>query len=77
LIRESELRKYDGLGHSRRWDLVLSGEYPPPLKLTPGGRAKAWLVREVVAYQSWRIAVRDGSAGKNSGWRDYLDNTSA
>jgi hypothetical protein len=55
--------------------MVLKGEYPKPFKLTPGGRAKAWLASEIAAYQAWRKAVRDGTAAKKSSWKDYLTPT--
>jgi hypothetical protein len=50
----------------------MKGEYPRPFKLTPGGRNKAWFETEVLAYQRWRRAVRDGTAAKKSTWEDYL-----
>jgi predicted DNA-binding transcriptional regulator AlpA len=75
VIRERDLQQYDGLAHTRRWDLVMSGEYPQPFKLTPNGRHKAWLASEIAAYQAWRKAVRDGTAAKKATWKDYLTPT--
>jgi predicted DNA-binding transcriptional regulator AlpA len=72
VIRERDLAAFDGLAHTRRWDLVMSGAYPKPFKLTPNGRHKAWLASEVAAYQAWRKAVRDGTAPKKATWKDYL-----
>jgi predicted DNA-binding transcriptional regulator AlpA len=72
VIREKDLRAYDGLGPSQRDKYIEDGNYPPPVKLSNGGRAKAWLGSEVTGYQRWRKAVRDGTAPKKSTWKDYL-----
>jgi predicted DNA-binding transcriptional regulator AlpA len=73
VIREKDLRAYDGLGPSQRDKYIEDGNYPPPVKLSNGGRAKAWLGSEVAAYQAWRKAVRDHpDATKKKSWKDYL-----
>jgi predicted DNA-binding transcriptional regulator AlpA len=72
VIRSSEIGQYDGLKPTRRRELIESGLYPPPFRLTPGGRAKAWWESEITAYQAWRKAALDGAADKRSTWRDFL-----
>jgi predicted DNA-binding transcriptional regulator AlpA len=72
IIRESELKQYDGLAHSWRWECVEKGTYPRPIKLSEGGRFKGWLSSHIVAWQRWRAARADGTAGPKSSWRDFL-----
>jgi hypothetical protein len=73
VIRERDLHKFDGLGHTQRDQKIRAGEYPPFAKIFEGGRAKMWFGDEIAAWQAWRRAVRDGTARKKSSWRDYLD----
>jgi predicted DNA-binding transcriptional regulator AlpA len=73
IIREADLKKYDGLGHAWRWECMERGTYPPPIKLSEGGRFKAWLASEISAWQRWRTARRDGTAGPDSSWKDFLE----
>jgi predicted DNA-binding transcriptional regulator AlpA len=72
LLRERDLQAYDTLGHSRRWDYIAAGSYPKPIRLSEGGRHKAWYASEICAWQHHRAAVRDGTAKPGSSWRDYL-----
>jgi predicted DNA-binding transcriptional regulator AlpA len=74
ILRQKELRSYDGLGRdTKRDELIARGEYPPPFKLSEGGRTKAWWESEVLAWQRWRKARQEGKAAPGSSWRDYLD----
>jgi predicted DNA-binding transcriptional regulator AlpA len=74
ILRQKELRAFDGLGRdTKRDELIARGEYPAPFKLFEGGRAKAWWEREVLAWQRWRAARQEGRAAPGSSWRDYLD----
>ena len=72
LIRERDLKDYDGFGPTWRWDCIARGEYPKPIKLSEGGRYKGWLSRDIAAWQRWREARRDGKAGPDSSWKDFL-----
>jgi predicted DNA-binding transcriptional regulator AlpA len=75
IIRERDLREYDGMGHTARWYQVQKGTYPPPIKLsdkTAAQTPKAWLASEIAAWQRWRAAVRDGKASKKTTWKDFL-----
>jgi predicted DNA-binding transcriptional regulator AlpA len=71
ILRERELRKYDGAGQTARHRWIKDGNYPPAVPL--GERARGWLLREISAWQRWRTAQRDGTAKKDSTWRDYLE----
>jgi predicted DNA-binding transcriptional regulator AlpA len=74
ILREKELHAYDGLGKTVRGNMIERGEYPRPVKLNDrGGRAKAWLESEIIAWQRWRQARRDGTAKPDGLWRDYLE----
>jgi predicted DNA-binding transcriptional regulator AlpA len=50
---------YTGVPRSTRHKLMKRGEFPLPISLTPGGRAKAWLKSELDAYLARRKAERD------------------
>jgi predicted DNA-binding transcriptional regulator AlpA len=75
VIRERDLKDYDGLGHSARWYQIEKGTYPPPIKLSdkPIRPHKAWLASDIAAWQAWRAAKRDARAPKGSSWKDYLN----
>jgi len=72
MIREKELHTIDGLKHTQRHEYIKRGIYPPPMKLSDAGRARAWSGRELSAWQAWRRARRDGTAPEGSTWRDFL-----
>jgi predicted DNA-binding transcriptional regulator AlpA len=73
IFRHHELNSVDGLKHSRRDELMRDGQYPLPVKLSTGGRVNAWLSSEIAAWQKWRKACRDGTAGPETSWTDFLD----
>jgi prophage regulatory protein len=56
LIRPGELSAYAGLKRTQIADLVKSGEFPKPIKLSDGGRAVAWRESDVIAWQKARSA---------------------
>jgi predicted DNA-binding transcriptional regulator AlpA len=43
LVRERDLLAYAGLRRTRIAELIKRGEFPRPIRLSEGGRAKAWL----------------------------------
>jgi len=59
LYRQSDVEQFVGLKRSQINELVRTGDFPKPLKLTDRGRAKAWLESELVEWQQRRIALRD------------------
>ena len=44
--------------------LIKQGEIPTPITLTPGGRAKGWLGKQILDWQAARLATveRRGAA---------------
>jgi prophage regulatory protein len=64
LVRERDLPAYAGLKRTQISELIKRGEFPRPIKLSNGGRAKAWLEEELLIWQRQRLATRD--AGKES-----------
>ena len=59
LVRERDLPAYSGLKRTQISALIKRGEFPRPIKLSEGGRAKAWLEDEVLSWQRQRLAKRD------------------
>jgi prophage regulatory protein len=59
LIRERDLPSYAGLKRTQITELIKRGEFPRPIKLSDGGRAKAWLEDELLLWQRHRLAKRD------------------
>jgi predicted DNA-binding transcriptional regulator AlpA len=47
LVRERDLPVYAGLRRTQIAELIRRGEFPRPIKLSDGGRAKAWLEEEL------------------------------
>ena len=59
LVRERDLPAYAGLRRTQIAELIKRGEFPRPIKLSDGGRAKAWLEEELLDWQRQRLAKRD------------------
>lgn len=59
LVRERDLPAYAGLKRTQISELIKRGEFPRPIKLSNGGRAKAWLEEELLIWQRQRLATRD------------------
>ena len=64
LVRERDLPAYAGLKRTQISELIKRGEFPRPIKLSDGGRAKAWLEDELLLWQRQRLASRDAA------WKD-------
>ena len=64
LVRERDLPAYAGLKRTQISELIKRGEFPRPIKLSDGGRAKAWLEDELLLWQRQRLASRD------TAWKD-------
>jgi len=54
IIRMRELVNKVGYAQSTIYALVKEGKFPPPFKLTPGGRANGWLEHTIDDYLSQR-----------------------
>jgi prophage regulatory protein len=61
LIRERDLPAYSGLRRTQIATLIKRGKFPRPIKLSEGGRAKAWLEEELANWQRERLASRDAA----------------
>jgi prophage regulatory protein len=59
LVRERDLPAYAGLKRTQIAELIKRGEFPRPIRLSDGGRAKAWLEDELTNWQRQRLAKRD------------------
>lgn len=59
IIRLRELPQFVGLKRTQIDALIIKGEFPKPIKLSDGGRAKGWLEHEITAWQQERLAKRD------------------
>ena len=61
VIRSSELYPVTGLRKTQIAALIARGQFPKPIKLTDGGRAKGWIEAEIVSWQTARLAKRDAA----------------
>jgi predicted DNA-binding transcriptional regulator AlpA len=61
IIRQRDLPAFVGLQRTQIDELIKKGEFPQPIPLSDGGRAKGWLEDEVAAWQRQRLAKRVGS----------------
>ena len=61
MIREAELYAVVGLKKTQVAAMIKRGEFPKPVKLSEGGRAKAWVEAEIIAWQLGRLAARDAA----------------
>jgi predicted DNA-binding transcriptional regulator AlpA len=59
LVRERDLPTYAGLRRTQIAELIKRGEFPRPIRLSDGGRAKAWVEAELIIWQRQRLAKRD------------------
>ena len=54
IIRRRDLPTYTGLKKSTINNLIEAGEFPRPITLTNGGRAKGWLEADLIRWQQRR-----------------------
>ena len=59
VLRKPAAMAYTGLGQTQFDGLVSDGELPPPIRISDGGRAVAWIKTELDARSAERIAQRD------------------
>jgi prophage regulatory protein len=51
ILRLRDVLKFSGYKRTQLLENVAAGTFPAPIKLSPGGRAVAWLESEVIAWQ--------------------------
>lgn len=56
VLRMRDLTAKTGLGRSTLYLLMQRGQFPPGFLLTPGGRARGWLARDVERFLARRAA---------------------
>lgn len=59
VYRLRELPQFVGLRRTQIAELIKGGKFPKPIPLSDGGRAVAWLERDLIAWQTGRIAARN------------------
>jgi prophage regulatory protein len=57
-LRSAQVQALTGVPRSTRYELIARGEFPKPIKLSR--RLVAWSAAEITAWQTSRIAARDG-----------------
>lgn len=58
LLKRPEVREKTSLSDSELYRQIAAGAFPRPIRLTPNGRAVAWLESEVDAWIESRLADR-------------------
>lgn len=58
LLKRPEVREKTSLSDSELYRQIGAGTFPRPIRLTPNGRAVAWLESEVDAWIESRLADR-------------------
>lgn len=67
ILRQKDVLPLTGLSKSHLWNLIERGEFPAPIRLAEGGRARGWLEHEIITWQHGRIAARnDNNAASSS-----------
>ena len=64
VLRWRDACAFVGLKPTQFSKYVKLGLLPQPITLTDSGRAKAWIVTELQAWQAERVAKRDGRAAE-------------
>jgi len=59
LVRLPVVLDFSGYGRTQLFEAVKRGEFPRPIRLTPGGRAIAWDEAELLDWKAARKAARD------------------
>lgn len=59
VLRKPAAMAYTGLGQTAFDELIFSGELPPPIRISDGGRSVAWIKKELDDWLASRIAKRD------------------
>lgn len=59
IIRERDVDAYCGLKRTQRAELVRRREFPAPISLSDGGRARGYLESELLEWQRRRLTKRE------------------
>lgn len=59
LLKRPEVRERTSLSDSELYRQIAAGTFPRAIRLTPNGRAVAWLESEVEAWIESRLAERE------------------
>jgi predicted DNA-binding transcriptional regulator AlpA len=63
-VESARRRAFIPLSNSACWEAIARGDLPPPIKLTPHGRASGWYVSTLVAHAKARLkAAQKAPAG--------------
>ena len=60
--RRAEMMQFVGLRRTQIDELIKTGEFPRPVRLSDNGRAVAWLESDLVSWQMRRLAKRENTA---------------
>jgi prophage regulatory protein len=60
ILRRAEVEQTTGLPRATIYDKIAKGMFPRPIKL--GERSVGWLEKEIIAWQTARIAERDAAS---------------
>jgi prophage regulatory protein len=63
--RMKKVSAVTGYAPSTLYSLIADGKFPPPFKLTPGGRASGWLSTSIIALLEQRAATVDDKDERN------------
>lgn len=61
ILRQQDVLDFTGLSKSQIAAMVARGQFPQPIKLSEGGRAKGWFETELIDWQERRAAARDAA----------------
>ena len=59
ILRLPDVLRFSGYKRTQLLEHIASGNFPEPIRLSPGGRAVAWLESELIAWQEGRLADRE------------------
>lgn len=64
MLRLHDVEDVTGVKRTAIAEMIERGEFPRPVFLSDGGRAKAWLESELLDWQKQRVAARE--SGRSS-----------
>lgn len=58
-LRLAKVLDITGLSKSYTYQLLKTGFFPQPVKITPNGTARAWVKTEIIEWMEGRVLERD------------------